>query len=34
MVFCFFVRVLFLIYGALEVGIGVSKLMDKLWEWT
>ena len=27
-------RVLFLVYGVLEVGIEVSKLMDKLWEWT
>ena len=32
--FFFKIRVLFLVYGAQEVGIWVSELMDKLWEWT
>ena len=30
----FFIRVPFLVYGALEFGIGVIELKDKLWEWT
>ena len=30
----FFIRVLFFVYGALKVGIGVFELMDKLCEWT